>query len=511
MWPVAFATLVNEPSTSRSPMTKRRVRRITIANRVSTSSNPAGKHRAVSSFGMEPSRDHAHPHAAREDNSFEHHRGPGSGETASSRRGLLLGAGVLAASVAGVQAPSVSATTISDYRSWAALRAAFPLSRNAVHLQSFLCSPHPKPVEDAIQRYRRALAPDPEGYLFDQETAQDERSRLAASRYLGASPDEVALTDSTTMGLGVLYGGLRLSPGDEIVTTTQDFYSTHEALRLRALRTGASLKEIALYRDVTKVSVDELVSSVSKGLTHKTRVLALTWVHSSTGLKLPLEEIAAVVNEANRSRDEEDRVLLCVDAVHGFGNQDVDGARLGADFFVSGCHKWLFGPRGTGVVWGRRSAWKRTSPIIPSFDPRSILNWIEPRAHLPVRAGAAMTPGGIHSFEHRWALADAFKLHDQVGRARVADRTLALATQMKDGLAETPGVTLRTPRSPTLSAGLVCFELATLDAPSAVEALRRKRILASVTPYAAQYIRVGPSIVNTPEEVDETLRAVRSL
>ena len=430
---------------------------------------------------------------------------------AFDRRSLLRRTGILAASAPGLRSAGASAAIVADGGSWQSIRAAFPLSRGAVHLQSFLCSPHPKPVSDAIQRYRDALALDPEGYLFAQESAQDERARLAAARYLGASPDDVALTDSTTMGLGVLYGGLHLSPGDEIVTTTQDFYSTHEALRLRARDAGANLRKIELYRDVTKTSVDELVSSVRRSLTPKARVLALTWVHSSTGLKLPLAEIAAAVNEANGNRDERQRVLLCVDAVHGFGNQDVEAATLGADFFVAGCHKWLFGPRGTGLIWGRRGAWRRASPIIPSFDSRSILNWIEPRARLAIRPGASMTPGGIHSFEHRWALADAFKWHDRIGRTRVARRTQALATQLKDGLSEIPGVTLRTPRSPALSAGLVCFELATLDAPTAVEALRQKRILASVTPYAARYIRLGPSIVNTPEEIDATLRAVRAL
>src|SRR5204863_5665917 len=113
----------------------------------------------------------------------------------------------------------------------------------------------------------------------------------AASAYTGGRPGEIALTDSTTMGLGLVYGGLHLFPGDEIVTSTHDFYSTHQALRLRAQRSGAHVRKIALYRRLSTVSVDELVSSVARAITPKTRVLALTWVHSSTGLKLPISEI----------------------------------------------------------------------------------------------------------------------------------------------------------------------------------------------------------------------------
>src|SRR5919198_495913 len=61
------------------------------------------------------------------------------------------------------------------------------------------------------------------------------------------------------------------------------------------------------------------------------------------------------------------RVLVCVDGVHGLGVEDGPIAALGADFFVAGCHKWLFGPRGTGLVWGRSQAWSAYSATIPSF------------------------------------------------------------------------------------------------------------------------------------------------
>jgi isopenicillin-N epimerase len=347
--------------------------------------------------------------------------------------------------------------------------------------------------------------------LFKYEEERRRQVLEAASRYLGAPTNEIALTDSTTMGLGLLYGGLTLSPGDELLTSTHDFYSTHEALRLAARRNGATVRRIDLYRQLSTVSVDEIVSTVQKSIRPRTRVVALTWVHSSTGLKLPVEEIARALDKVNAGRAEKERVLFCVDGVHGFGLENVDVARLGCDFFVSGCHKWLFGPRGTGFIWGHRRAWARTSPTIPTFDPPGIINWINPNARIPVPPGAAMTPGGFHSFEHRWALRQAFELHAAIGRPRIAQRTHSLARQLKEGLVRMPNVILRTPRSADLSAGLVCFEMKTLDAPAAVEDLKSKRILASVTPYATRYVRFGPTIVNTPEDVDVALRAIRRL
>ena len=94
----------------------------------------------------------------------------------------------------------------------------------------------------------------------------------------------------------------------------------------------------------------------------------MTWVHSSTGLKLPLRAFAAMLAEANRGRDEKDRALLFVDGVHGVGVDGETVGELGCDFLISGSHKWLYGPRGTGFIWGRKEHWAYTQPIIPSFS-----------------------------------------------------------------------------------------------------------------------------------------------
>ena len=94
----------------------------------------------------------------------------------------------------------------------------------------------------------------------------------------------------------------------------------------------------------------------------------MTWVHSGTGVKLPdPRQIADALARLNAGRAEADRALLCVDGVHGFGVEDVDLPDLGCDFLAAGCHKWLFGPRGTGGL-GRRD-WAPLPAIIPVVLP----------------------------------------------------------------------------------------------------------------------------------------------
>jgi isopenicillin-N epimerase len=122
-----------------------------------------------------------------------------------------------------------------------------------------------------------------------------------------------------------------------------------------------------------------------------------------------------------------------------------------------------------------------------------------------------MTPGGFHSFEHRWALPDAFASHGRIGRARVAERTHGLARQLKEGLDADGRIRVKTPLDDALSAGLVCFEVDGFDPREVVVRLDQRNIIASVTPYATQYVRLGPSILNMPTEVDEVVVALAEL
>jgi selenocysteine lyase/cysteine desulfurase len=432
----------------------------------------------------------------------------------STRRQFLETATV---AVAAGALPSRAAAHASDFdpQSWSSIRAQFTLADGVANFATFLLASHPQPVRDAIERHRRALDLDAKRYLEDQESVAERRVREAAAAYLAVSADEIALTNNTTMGLGLLYGGLRLRPGQEVLTTVHDFYSTHESLRLRALRTGAHVRKIRLYRNARAASVDEIVTAIRRSVRGHTRVLAITWVHSSTGVKLPVRAIADALRDVNARRDPASRVLLCVDGVHGLGSEAATPTQLGCDFFVSGCHKWLFGPRGTGIVWGRQSAWNAVAPTIPTFDTRAFGPWLhnETPTTIPgLPRAAAMTPGGFHAFEHRWALREAFDFRRQIGRERAALRTHELATRLKAGLREIKGVRVITPSSTALSAGLVCIVVAGRDPSQFVDALYdQARVVATVTPYAQRYVRFGPSILNSPEEVELALRTIRKI
>ena len=399
-----------------------------------------------------------------------------------------------------------------DPGDWGSVREQFAIAERPIDLSAMLLASHPWAVRSAIEEHRRGLDLEPTLYHDRNDDRLTWASTEAAADYMGADPDDVALTDSTTMGLGILYNGLVLRPGDELLTTEHDYYVTHESLRLAAERTGATVRKIRLYDQIGDVSGDGIVNAVRNAIGSRTRVLALTWVHSGTGLRIPLSEIAGVVEEANDGRDEEERLLLCVDGVHGFGIEDETVDDLGIDFLAAGTHKWIFGPRGTGILWGRGDRWAHVRPSIPSFrDGASWRAWFRDEDPEGRADGPRMTPGGFKPFEHRWAMTPAFELHKAIGKDRVRERTHDLARQLKEGLESIDGIELVTPLDETLSSGIVCCDLEGMSARSAVKALREREIVASVSPYAVEYLRFSPSIRNSPEEVEAALRAVREL
>jgi selenocysteine lyase/cysteine desulfurase len=393
---------------------------------------------------------------------------------------------------------------------WAALRKLFPLTDDYIHLSTFLLASHPKPVSDEITRHRNAFDANPSDYWHEHFETIDGKISASVANYMGGTGEQIALTDSTTMGLSLVYSGLKLRSNDEILQTIHDHYSTDLSLKLRAERTGAKVRRIALYDKPASVTTKQIVDRLKKAINQKTKVVAVTWVHSSTGVKLPIRAMADAIAKVNHSRAEEDKILFCVDGVHGFGIEDIDVSTLGCDFFIAGTHKWIFGPRGTGIIWGSKQGWNNCNAVIPSFS-QSYDVWLGNSTQAQVPVGEHMSPGGFHSFEHRWALPAAFKLHLRLGKANVQKRIHQLNTQTKQGLAKMSHVKLYTPMSTELSSGLVCFDVDSLSPEQVVEHMHSKGIIMSSTPYRESYARFAPSLINNEAEIDKALAEIRAL
>ncbi len=438
-----------------------------------------------------------------------------------SRRGFLavngaaLGASLIPGSLlAAVQARSAPMPSLQN---WDEVRRQFRLTPDYLHFAGFYIASHPQPVRKAIESFRDALDANPfltvEHGMFETDAENLQRKvRQDIATYLGAHADEVALTANTTTSLSLVYHGLSLKAGDEVLVTTHDHVVHHEAIRLSTERNGASVRKIALFDEAASASVDGIVDRIRTAIRPQTRVLGITWVHSSTGIRLPVREIAAVLKDINGQRSEADRVLLVVDGVHGIGAVDETIAEMGCDFFCAGTHKWMFAPRGTGILWARADNWARLRPLIPSFSAVELYEaWKENRPARGPNTANRVSPGGFHAYEHQWAMGAAFRMHQQIGRARIAERIRELNSRCKEGLAGIKNVKLHTPRDHTLSAGICCFEVEGQKPDDVVKQLLARKIIASTSPYAVTYARLSAGLMNTPEEVDKAVASVRAI
>ena len=427
------------------------------------------------------------------------------------RRNFLKGTGLaagliplaLATKATAQVTPPASPSTVSEvfeFGGWEHLRGEFNFDFGWLNFAGFLLATRPRMVDEAIEYHRYQLQRNPAVYLLEGY-AHEAMARQRAGEYFGVEPNQVALTNSTTMGLATLYNNISIKPGQEVLSTEHEHYSCMTSLKYRSEREGFRVNTIRLYDKPQDASVDEMLTRLQRNITAKTRVLALTWVHSGSSVKLPVVEVGKLVRELNQNRADADRLLFCVDGVHGFGVETTNFNDMDCDYFVAGTHKWMFGPSGTGIMVSRDTQLENISPTIPPFNFGGVNDF-----------GSMMTPGGFHCFEHQWALPKAFEFHLLLGKDRVQARIHSLNTYLKEGLDDISGVQRVTPLSSELSAGFTFFKMPGHSANKLQTVLGEHKIIASAANRdAGPVLRMAPGLLNSEAEIDTALDVIRNL
>jgi isopenicillin-N epimerase len=402
-------------------------------------------------------------------------------------------------------------------RFWNQVRNEFDLDPQYVHLVGFWLSSHPRRVRQEIDRHRAALDANPFLHVIENEDTEEQRACTAIADLIGARSDEIILTRSTSEGLALVYGSLSVAPDAEVLSFTHDHYSSQATIEQAVRRNECRHQKISLYTEeeiaAGQVSPEDIIARFANGITDATRLVACTWVHSGSGVRLPLHLLAPVIRRTNADRPENARLRVCVDATHAFGAIAFQVSDLGCDFLVASCHKWLNGPRGTAFVWCSGEVMLTLRQLVPTFARSAIDSFVN---GVPVgmawgNSGAMLSPGGFHAFEHRWSIAAAAEFVTEIGMSKIEQRIQYLSEALRDGLRKTPRVTVLTPNDRMLSAGIVCFRVDGLSVSEAAGALRRNRVLASVSPYPEPCLRFACSVYNNDTDIDRAVSAVRDV
>lgn len=212
----------------------------------------------------------------------------------------------------------------------------------------------PRPVFEAYQRWQRELELQPVEFFQRRGRKLLDESRAALADYIGADADDVVFVTNASLGLNIVARSIDLKPGDEVLTTNHEYGSLNKSWELVCERTGARYVKQAIPLPAT--DRDAVADAVWAGVTDRTRVLFVSHITSPTAMILPVEELV--------SRAAALGIITVIDGAHAPGQIDLDMKRIGADFYVGNCHKWMMTPKGSGFLYARREMHDALMPLV---------------------------------------------------------------------------------------------------------------------------------------------------
>jgi len=349
----------------------------------------------------------------------------------------------------------------------------------------------PKEVMAAQDRIRREAEWEPVGFMRRTYDRGLRQALEPVAQFIGADAENGVFVENATAGINAVLRSWAFTTGDAILTTTHTYGAVLQALRYVCQRTGATLIEVEVPFPID--GPEAVVAAVEAAWTDEVRMGVFDHISSATGLVYPIASLVALCKERG--------VLSLVDGAHVPGHLSLDIRELGADFYVGNLHKWLFAPKGCGVLWVAPQHRSQVHPVVISHGYGTGLHaefdWVGTRdfsAWLSARAGVAFM--------------------EALGAERVRSHNRQMRREGAALIREAWGTEAPAPEG-------MLGALATLDLPcripgDAESALavenalyERHRIVVPVFPFGDRsWIRISAQVFNTLGDYERLARAV---
>jgi len=332
---------------------------------------------------------------------------------------------------------SVLKNARGDEELFSSLRKLYRISPDLVYMNNGGLGPSPSPVIDTMFDHVNEL----EG-VSESGHEKVDKIRQKACGFFNCKKEEVAFTRSTTEGMNIIARGVPLKAGDQVLM------STHE-------HPGGSMPWLALVKDKgislklfePKSSSDENLDIISSSITKQTRVLLLSHITCTTGNIFNVEEISKICKAKG--------VISVYDGAQAAGMIPVDFDKIGCDFYATSGHKWLCGPKGSGLLYINNRMldnWKPTyvgcySDASHSLEKEELKYIKEAKSS---EYGTRNTPGVA-------ALGAAFDFITTIGDRRITARIKALASFVRQGLEKIEAIEILTPSEAASCCGITTF------------------------------------------------------
>ncbi|MGA2769552.1 MAG: aminotransferase class V-fold PLP-dependent enzyme [Bryobacteraceae bacterium] len=372
-----------------------------------------------------------------------------------------------------------------DY--WAEIRNAFTIDRNIVNLNNGHVSPAPRVVQEAMRRYLEYSDMGPWHTMINVLERQAEAVRRRLAEAAGCDPEEMAITRNASESLENVQYGIDLKPGDEVLTTNQDYPRMLTTFRQRELREGIVLKTISF--PVPPPSMDDLYQRFERAVTPKTRLILVCHITNRTGQIFPVKRICQMAHARN--------IPVIVDGAHAFSHFPFRISDLECDYYGVSLHKWTCAPVGTGFLYVRKSRIASTWPLMACDQTQT--NDIRKFEEI-----------GTHPAANHDAISEALVFNENIGIGRKAARLRYLRDRWANRLAQNPKCRTLHSRDPEQSCGIGFLSFNGADALKVHDALWSKyNILTAYMPHAEYTgLRITPHIYSTLRDIDFFSEAV---
>ncbi len=380
--------------------------------------------------------------------------------------------------VAGQSAQAVA----RDEDFWREVQQSFSVSRSVINLNSAGLCACPKVVTDAVLDLTMEQEKLPSYTAFTTLPPRLEIVRLSLAKLFGCDPEELALVRNATEALQTVLLGVELEAGDEVLTTSHDYWAMLDGLEQRRQRDGIRVKHVPV--PVVPGTMDELIQPIEGGITPRTRLILVSHMVNLTGQIFPVREICEMAHARG--------IEVVVDAAQSFGMIDFELDDLGCDYFGTSLHKWLMAPKGTGMLYIRRDRIAGTWPLLP--PPQQLSDDVRKFEALGTISATSL------------ATSEAIAFHNGIGAKRKEERLRYLTRYWADRLATLPNVRFRTSFDPAMSCAIATVDIDGIEPRALLEHLWEQHRIRVANPTQradnVRGVRVSPGLHTTLEELD---------
>jgi len=366
-----------------------------------------------------------------------------------------------------------------DY--WATIQQAFSVTRGIINLNNGGVSPSPRIVTEAFVRYTWQQEDATAYTMWQILEPQSETIRTGLAEMFSCSAEEIAITRGASESLEILLMGLDLKSGDEILTTTQDYPRMLTTLRQREMREGLRLNLIKI--PIAPKNTDDIAAAFERAVTPRTKLILVSHQINLTGQINPVKKVCQMA----RARG----IETIVDGAHSFAQFDFNRSDLDCDYFGTSLHKWLYAPKGTGLLYVKKDKIPKVWALMASED----------KNRGDIRKFEEI---GTHSAAMRLAIGEAILFHNAIGGKRKEERLRYLSRYWMNNLQGIPKVGFNTSFDPLQSCAIANFKIDGVD-PVALGGYLMSKHKIFTTPIVHEEftgIRITPNVYTTLWELD---------